>query len=60
MELPCSDGLDSSFWVSKLGRSKHCPLTVDLDEPAPVLEGGLDFEFVPAAFSLQTSSGAGK
>ena len=35
-------------------------LTVELDEPAPVLEVGLDFEFVPAAFSLQTSSGAGK
>ena len=35
-------------------------LTVELDEPAPVLEVGLNFEFVPSAFSLQTSSGAGK
>ena len=29
-------------------------LTVELDEPAPVLEVSLDFEFVSAAFSLQT------
>ena len=54
------DGLDSSFWVSKLDEVSPVTLTVELDEPAPVLEVGLDFEFVPSAFSLQTSSGAGK
>ena len=54
------DGLDSSFWVSKLDELSPVTLTVELDEPAPVLEVGLDFEFVPFAFSLQTSSGAGK
>ena len=54
------DGLDSSFWVSKLDEISPVTLTVELDEPAPVLEVGLDFEFVPFAFSLQTSSGAGK
>ena len=54
------DGLDSSYWVSKLGEASPVTLTVELDEPAPVLEVGLDFEFVPASFSLQTSSGAGK
>ena len=54
------DGLDSSYWVSKLDEASPVTLTVELDEPAPVLEVGLDFEFVPASFSLQTSSGAGK
>ena len=54
------DGLDSSFWVSKLDELSPVTLTFELDEPAPVLEVGLDFEFVPFAFSLQTSSGAGK
>ena len=54
------DGLDASYWVSKLDEASPVTLTVELDEPAPVLEVGLDFEFVPAAFSLQTSSGAGK
>ena len=54
------DGLDSSLWVSKLDEVSPVTLTVELDEPAPVLEVGLDFEFVPSAFSLQTSSGAGK
>ena len=51
------DGLDASYWVSKLDEASSVTLTVELDEPAPVLEVGLDFEFVPAAFSLQTSSG---
>ena len=54
------DGLDSSYWVSKLDEASPVTLTVELDEPAPVLEVGLDFEFVPSSFSLQTSSGAGK
>ena len=54
------DGLGSSFWVSKLDEVSPVTLTVELDEPAPVLEVGLNFEFVPSAFSLQTSSGAGK
>ena len=54
------DGLGSSFWVSKLDEASPVTLTVELDEPAPVLEVGLDFEFVPSSFSLQTSSGAGK
>ena len=54
------DGLDSSYWVSKLDEASPVTLTVELDEPAPVLEVGLDFEFVPASFSLQISSGAGK
>ena len=54
------DGLDSSYWVSKLDEASPVTLTVELDEPAPVLEVGLDFEFAPASFSLQTSSGAGK
>ena len=54
------DGLDSSYWVSKLDEASPVTLTVEFDEPAPVLEVGLDFEFVPASFSLQTSSGAGK
>ena len=43
------DGLDSSFWVSKLDEASLVTLTVDFDEPAPVLEVGLDVEFVPAA-----------
>ena len=54
------DGLDASYWASKLDEASPVTLTVELDEPAPVLEVGLDFEFVPAAFSLQTSSGADK
>ena len=58
MELPLQ--LMVSYWVSKLDEASPVTLTVELDEPAPVLEVGLDFEFVPAAFSLQTSSGAGK
>ena len=45
------DGLGSSFWVSKLDEVSPVTLTVELDEPAPVLEVGLDFEFVPIAFS---------
>ena len=48
------DGLDSSYWVSKLDEASHVMLTVELGELAPVLEVGLDFEFVPAAISLQT------
>ena len=43
------DGLDSSYWVSKLDEASPVTLTVDFDEPAPVLEVGLDVEFVPAA-----------
>ena len=54
------DALDSSFWVSKLDEISPITSTVELDEPARVLEVGLNFEFVPSAFSLQTSSGAGK
>ena len=46
------DGLDSSYWVSKLDDASPVALTVELDEPAPVLEVGLDFEFVPAAFFI--------
>ena len=52
--------LASQTWVSKLDEASPVTLTVELDEPAPVLEVGLDFEFVPSSFSLQTSSGAGK
>ena len=54
------DGLDSSYWVSKLDEASPVTLTVELDEPAPVLEVGLDFWNSPASFSLQTSSVAGK
>ena len=46
------DGLDASYWGSKLDEASPVMLTVELDEPAPVLEVGLDLEFVPAAFSL--------
>ena len=46
------DGLDSSFWVSKLDELSPVTLTVELDEPAPVLEVGLDFEFVPSVFFI--------
>ena len=35
------DGLGSSFWVSKLDEVSPVTLTVELDEPAPVLEVGL-------------------
>ena len=31
------------YWVSKLDEASPVTLTVELDEPAPVLEVGLDF-----------------
>ena len=34
------DGLDSSFWVSKLDEVSAVTLTVELDEPVPVLAAG--------------------
>ena len=43
------DGLDSSFWVSKLDEVSLVTLTVELDEPAPVLEVGLLFHCKPQA-----------
>ena len=51
------DGLGSSFWVSKLDEVSPVTLTVELDEPAPVLEVGLDFEFVPSVFHCKPQAG---
>ena len=54
------DGLDASYWVSKLDEASPVTLTVELDEPVPVLEVGLDFEFVPDAFKPQAELTSGE
>ena len=54
------DGLDSSYWVSKLDEASPVTLTVELDEPAPVLEVGLDFEFVPSRCKPQAERASGQ
>ena len=48
------------YWVSKLDKASPVTLTVDFDEPAPVLEVGLDFEFVPAACKPQAERASGQ
>ena len=54
------DGLDSSYWVSKLDEASPVTLTVELDEPAPVLEVGLDFEFCPCCLVVANLKRSGQ